>query len=57
MKYLTMLLSFISSFALSMLCIQTTRWDDGLSYTILTAIFTILFMVVGADLKNKIKKE
>jgi len=52
-----MLLSFISSFALSMLCIQTTRWDDGLSYTILTAIFTILFMVVGADLKNKIKKE
>ena len=57
MKYITMLLSFITSFALAMLCIQTTRWDDGLSYTILTTMFAFLFMAVGVELKNKIKRE
>ena len=54
MKYLAIILSFITSFTLAMLCIQTTRWDDGLSFTILTLIFAAVFFAVGVDLKRKI---
>jgi len=54
MKYLSIILSFITSFTLAMLCIQTTNWNDGLSSTILTLIFAIVFFALGVDLKRKI---
>ena len=53
MKYLTMILSFITSFTLAMLCIQTIDWDDGLPYTILTLIFAGIFFTLGLELRSK----
>tara|TARA_R100001230_G_C5685120_1_gene193795 strand:+ start:588 stop:752 length:165 start_codon:yes stop_codon:yes gene_type:complete len=54
MKYLSILLSFVASFVLSMLAIQTMRWDDSISFTLLSTFFAIIFFAVGVELRKKV---
>ena len=54
MKYLSILLSFVASFVLAMLAIQTMRWDDSLSFTLLSAFFSVIFFAVGIEIRKKV---